>query len=683
MARSSVAVRPNGFPEVISEPYEEFYARAASAQGERLMLQGFSFEEATEAIGKPIELNELADHRLEYGVPIKSELNGFTTLARSIDVTQQMPSFPLPMVLQQGAPAVRGYNGCVGTIALETNPLLGGGATGSETIGIFDDAYANGEIVRQRIVAEHKARGEYTSLDGMSYAFAVFQVDKDAPHPLAGSDPSCANLGDYRLLDVVTSADAFPENSYVHRERPIFDANGEISDWNVEADLLSNMSKGFEERLRKEMGGIFNGYEQVVDGVIEGFGRQFMEEGFNMADHRYNKDPMVNKKIKELLQIIVTRSDSIMNWAAPARAWYAYMLMNKHLAQKGNNDKGMNGYRDEQRAEVMQSIAAAKKAAELDKDALALAAKFKRPFASPVRWRMQGIDPLDRYIAKRLGEIGEPFAEAGAEAAKFYREVLGDAQLAIEIKGNNTLLRHAGMHSSKAQQIQRMFTYDENELGASYPAVLRTGPFPEMINLGLYDRKADLAMDGVVGVFDSKGPNIQKSTRYLIVNLLRASGKILDSLNDLGTFRDGRSKMPDNPTLSELMTRRYPAPNLDLVAFDALKKARFLRAVHEGQAATINMSDDSNTVSINMIPIEQYAKAMKSHPDKSRRRSVHRSDRRGLSNVYELGYTPPTEGETSVAAVGMLGRAVRGWAEPVSKGRAKFTVMPSESIQLN
>lgn len=681
MARNALAVIGNGLPSVINESYDTYYARMLSSEGTHLHDDyKLDYQDVIEQISKPVELNQLETHRSSYPVPgLDSKLVGFTTLARHIDVTQHMPSYPHPLVVKKNAPAARGFNGCVGDITLGTNPMIGGGSTSTESIGIFDPGYANGEIVRQKIVSAAYRRGEYTPLDGMTYAFAVFRVDPTAPHPLEDIDPSYKNKGDFRLVDVITSADAFPQNSYIHWERPAR-TDGEITGFEGEADLLSNMTREMEATLRRDMAGVLNGYEAVTDGVMRGMHSQLMHDGYSMKNDKLSAHPGVALKIKEMIGEIANYSDSIMNWFSPVRGWESMLRIRRHLEQ-GGSAKDVKGYQDEIRSELLQSIAAGRKAAELQAETHALANHFGRPFADPVRWQIRGVDGLDRKGARWLGTLPDDSraAEAGRREAKFYREIVKKSQLIIKVKGNNSLERMQDMHSGAPQTIQGVFCYDENVLGASYPVILPQGIFPEDINLGPYDKRADNAgMDGIVGIFDSNGVNIKQAQRYLVVNLLRASGKILTALHDMGVFSDGKSELPENPTLSEILTGRNPAPDLELVAFDALKKARHLMTVPEGKVAAVQMNEDHTQVDLELRPISTFFNAAKSDPD--RRNSVQRRYKGQIANIYDTPSTPDRDGLKTVAEVGMLGRAVRAWSEKPEDGGPTFMVMKSETI---
>jgi hypothetical protein len=612
----------NPAAELMAIPYEAYYEYARMHPG----ANGTGAERIDPSLldqAVPVETYYLDLYpRIDFGNDIAGVKHHFMH-SRHLDVARYMGHGNEQLLSASGEDRREGYSGRLIDISGITTYPNGKTATPTnESVSLVNLDEAPGMVVRDAYAARMEASGKHTTVKDLSYAFMLLEVDEDLPHPFTGyGEGEYDDLGDYRVVDIMTSADANPENGYIHKQRrlPIFDTDGKIAYFDTlneyEVALLSDpvVSKEFkDDLLTRTKDWQQDGYRAVLDGLIQSVGSSFVEPG-KSPDSRVSDDDNTEAEIRRVRDAYLRDSLNPMSWRLPARAWQ--QSLDLLTVGSRQDQQRLERIRHAMRDEIAQACGANETLDVLLEEAQLMSDLSGQPIESPLRFTMTGIDNFDQEFAKSLGKSAQRFkrpaqagnqehleqvAQAVEEQAELYAN-LSDATLLIKATEGNNLVLHPDLNGTPTESTDK-FTYTP---GTTMDYDATSGAFPADMDASVYEHGAALQMDGFVTKFTVDGEGINKAKTFVVVDMLQARGRLLNNVINSGYFDGDTRILRDRPPFSALLAGRNPFPRLGLLRFvgnspheimhidnDPNKPAVF----GEGEAVGISLTPDSSEV---------------------------------------------------------------------------------------
>lgn len=590
-----------------------------------LHSQGYDTIEIEEIVNEPVNLEDMA----RWKAMSDQGHNGIeyhTRLSDHINNTQSLPFLSRKEALQEGAPHKTVSGRLIDIdIAREKQGLgMAKAAEGIDVVSIVNISEANGDIARQ-VLSATTEKGTYDPYKDMTGAFLVLEIDPDAPNPKeAEGDLRYAGLGDFRVVDVLTTNDPNPTAMYTHTMKQRYDGEGANrvprEEWDPRCGLLHEQSTNFEAQLRKKLNNNDEAFNRVVDGFIASFGRMFREGDGQKRDKLKipQRDPKYAKDVEELFHnYMVQMQESGMFKAAriPLRAYTRYLEMQDHVDKRGNNAKGIETQKDRIRREVIEAIGIADELYQ-QIDSSKRAASRLGKMIHPMRYSVDVLDELDREIAMSLMEANNP--DTVRSAKPYAKDIPRDAELFMAATPENKLILLTSKNGPRGQA--PYYVYNGN--GVAYDG--SKGSFPEngkdrgtMAN-SIYDAEVeDYEMPGIAARVSCYGPMIspddaEKSAReYVYIDLLRAPGKLLIQLAQMGVFTNPKQGIPDNLHLGPLLNAVDTNPQLAVTTHRRGSSSKHPLQYHSllpnETAAQIVLKEDGD-IAVNRRGLAEYNK---------------------------------------------------------------------------
>jgi hypothetical protein len=436
-------------------------------------------------------------------------------------------------------------------LKLPTDPSANGGFLGSREYGVVSSDWGPGYLwaAAEKTLAERAKQP--TPLANIAGAFAIFMMDNNAPNPFAGNRlfgvPNDAQ-GDWRLVDVLSSADAFPYDTYY--DRPSTDEQAESHGFGTEG--LGPLEKKYVE---KNLGGKASA-EKLLDEVIE-FGGALLEELVHLDNENNNSlEDVIGRAgthvsmagreiVAELLQN--NRKDPFI-LRVPIRAYAALNALKEQRdatprfsSARRQFNNAVAAQRAHTHSELLQSLTHFR-LAQLS-NVIMDSSEQQQPF----RFFTTLIDELDINYARLLSRINSGgMAEACQQIANAYGKLtLKSGGTLLQIKSfdpNVSLLKTVDRLRGGNGAITGEIVYGSNALKALAP----DGSSPAQMVASLY-APTELRVDGIAARFYSvvhKNGALQQGREFLVVDLMKAPAIILQWIYKNGHF----SKNPGSPS---------------------------------------------------------------------------------------------------------------------------------------
>lgn len=638
-------------------------------------------------------------------------VGGYTEIAREAEFVHLHPFVPEVVAANElKRNPSDGTCGIVAEYAGSVAPGTGGGDRRTEIITFVNPDYAEGDVYRQIEADRAATDGRYSEFRNIRAAYALFEIDETISSPLTGQGEMYNHENEWRLKQVFTDTDACPVDTYVDRSN-FSDDPDEVDDYTpLKKDefMLSDWAATKDLEMRQKFGE--QGYAKIIDQSLMIAGTiyktllhhasQDTSKGRADIDFDHILDQAFRMKgVTDNAKGFIIRFiqyNGLFGLRILARAHQ--QLEEVAEFEKANKPKwnqnsqpfksSLEHRRKHIRREVVEALGMADvKQALKDIPADETGAKNQAP-----RFDIMVLDAFDVQFAKALGCItaGQHAKKAQNIARAYGKGVPSDrdhnplVNMLITALGDNILVEGSSLKGDDAVEPKKQIRILASHL-KSLAAQAPHGITPADLMRSVYDHSYDLSMPGIVAKFDSMGPGMGNGRRFLVVDLLKAPGKLLRTIDEMGYFSRDAQGPAITPTLSQILGTMTPDPKIAAVrvsrirtpAGPALKTKLLKMAKHDkdgdflhgavignGEALEVVLSADKQRLELIHLPLaDRYSLAKKG--EIALDLGAHsRTEKKHLRNRYNVvkpsQKVDPIFGRKALVGVSVLDRGYYG-----------------------
>lgn len=454
-----------------------------------------------------------------------------------------------------------GVSGRICQWNIPTEHSANGGYMGSREYAVVDSDWGPGYLWAAAEKTLSERAKQPTPLANITGAFAIFMMQNDAPNPYAGnryfSVPKDAH-GDWRLVDVLSSIDAFPYDTYFDRTS----ADGEAEFHGFGSKRLADLEQQY---IENRLGGKARA-EKLLDEVID-FGGALLEALMDLESINLNSlEDILAEAGKHMSRAGREIVDDLLKYngnnpfilRVPIRAYAALNALKVQRDATGKLSSARRRFNDAiatQRAhthsELVQSLNHFRVA--WVSNAVMGAAEQQQPF----RFSTTLVGELDVYYARLLRLINTGgMAEACQQVASAYGQLQLDAgDTLLHIKSfdpKTSLLKTVDGLRGGNGEITDEIVYADKALTVD----ARHGSSRAQMVASLYAPRP-LRVDGIASRFYSvvyKHGTLQQGREFLVVDLLKAPAILLQWIYKNGHFSKSlKDSLPPEVYLSNML----------------------------------------------------------------------------------------------------------------------------------
>lgn len=593
-------------------PSDEFPYRASLYNGGADNAAQHYLPEQIEQIANiPVPLETLARFQVKQNMD-DTTIPDHVRLAPSLPVTQSLPVFSLKEAEGRVAPTLSGRKA---DILLVKKPNgLSKIPDGPDTLSWVDLNEANGDIARQMLSRETPA-GRMDRFKGMTSAYAIFEVDPEAPNPLADLESEDAMAGDMRLVDVVTSNQVNTTRMYLLGRTGMRDEAKNIIEWTVDDALSSEISTDTYSTLLERYGSQ-QALDRIVDGMYVSVGRFWRNNVKRSDDHIPVPDvdhdhAMSILELKNRFMSAGERHDPFGTTSILLRAYVKRLEIEAHARTRGSDKREVQRMTTAIRREVVEALGFYEYLTDRE-ESVDIYNKLpnSQPTEPPVRWKLNVMDDVSRRIAIGMMRTA---ADPGMKAAgEFYAtQIPAHVSLLVMAEGANKLVKLKEKGSDPVAAPVTAYGKD-----SALPFDGSSGTFPGENRVALFDdvdTHPDFTMDGIAIRMSVMSPQLSIGTArgFWKIDLLKAPAPLLLKLESLGLLDGGHGMdvRAQELYLSDMLSLTSREPVVAAVASDnSNRTAEYIGTIPPNKSVEVG-TDKSGKLVLKERPLGDYYQA--------------------------------------------------------------------------